>query len=317
MLPRVLKTLGLYAWLVAIPFTWLAFGSAFIALKVGLASAPPFLFSGSRFVVAGAVLLGWMVLRTGGRLGVDARDLALAGGAGVGMILAGQGGATWAIQYLAPGMVAVLSSTMPIWAAVISRLLFGSPLSALAGVGLVAGLGGVAFLAWPAGGAQIQPLPAVVATAGALGWAAGSLIGSRSEIGRRRPLLLTSFAMLSGGLLQVVFGLAMGEGGRVSLAQLGPSAPAWLYLVLIPALVGFPVLIWLFSRVQLEVVNTIAYAVPVVALLLGWLLLGEQVTGRTLIAVAVILGGVALIVWSARHVETRSEAEPEPGAAAA
>jgi drug/metabolite transporter (DMT)-like permease len=311
-----LKTLRRHGWLVAIPFTWVAFGSAFIALKVGLASAPPFLFSGSRFLVAGAVLLGWIALRTGGRLEMGARDFALAGAAGVGMIFAGQGGATWAIQYLAPGMVAVLSSTMPIWAAVISRLMFGSPLSALAVIGLVAGLGGVAFLAWPAGGAQVAPLPAVITTAGALGWAAGSLIASRSAIGRR-PLLLTSFAMLSGGLLQLILGLVMGEGAQLSFARLGASAPAWIYLVLIPALVGFPVLSWLFSRVQLEVVNTIAYAVPVVALVLGWLLLAERVTGRTLIAVVVILGGVALIVWSARRAEPARVEEPEPDAAAA
>jgi drug/metabolite transporter (DMT)-like permease len=77
------------------------------------------------------------------------------------------------------------------------------------------------------------------------------------------------------------------------------------------------VLSWLFSRVQLEVVNTIAYAVPVVALVLGWLLLAERVTGRTLIAVVVILGGVALIVWSARRAEPARVEEPEPDAAAA
>ena len=312
---QVLQLRLRHAWVLALPFTWLAFGSAFVALKLGLATAPPFLFSGSRFLVAGGVLLGWVALRSRGRLGVGARDLALGCAAGVGMILAGQGGATWATQYLAPGMVAVLSSTMPIWAAIISRVLFGSPLSALAGVGLVAGLGGVAFLAWPAGGPQVQPLPALVATAGALGWAAGSLIASRSEIGRR-PLLLTSIAMLSGGALQVLLGLALGEGARLGLAELAPAAPVWLYLVLVPALLAFPVLSWLFSRVQLDVVNTIAYAVPVVALVLGWLLLGEQVTGRTLVAVAVILAGVVLIVWSARR-PTESVSEPEPEAAAA
>jgi drug/metabolite transporter (DMT)-like permease len=115
----------------------------------------------------------------------------------------------------------------------------------------------------------------------------------------------------------VVLGLVLGEGSRLSLAQLGPSAPAWIYLVLVPALIAFPVLSWLFSRVQLEVVNTIAYAVPVVALVLGWLLLGEQVTGRTLIAVAVILAGVALIVLSARRPERSREEETQRDAAAA
>jgi drug/metabolite transporter (DMT)-like permease len=313
---QILRLLFRHAWAPALVFTWFAFGSAFIALKVGVATAPPFLFSGSRFLVAGGVLLGIVALQSRGRLGVGGRGLALAGAAGVGMILAGQGGATWATQYLAPGMVAVLSSTMPIWAAVMTRLLFGSPLSALAGLGLVAGLGGVAFLAWPVSGAEVQLLPAAVATAGAVGWAAGSLIASRSEIGRR-PLLLTSLAMLSGGMLQVLLGLALGEGEHLGLAQLGPAAPVWLYLVLVPALLAFPVLSWLFSRVQLEVVNTIAYAVPVVALALGWLLLGEQVSGRTLVAVAVTLAGVALIVLAARRSEAAAIEMPEAEEAAA
>jgi len=295
-----------HAWLLALPFTWLAFGSAFVALKVGVATAPPFLFSGSRFLIAGAALMAWVAIRSGGDLGISLRDLAIGAGAGVGMILAGQGGATWATQYLAPGMVAVLSSTMPIWAAVISRLLFGSQLSALAVAGLVAGLGGVAFLAWPGGGAQIQLLPALVTTVGAIGWASGSLIASRSRLGRR-PLLLTSLSMLVGGGLQVLLGLILGEGTRLGFEQLAPAAPVWLYLVLVPALLAFPVLTWLFTRVQLDVVNTIAYAVPVVALVLGWLLLGEQVTGRTFVAVVVILAGVVMIVWSARR-----QAEPEP-----
>jgi drug/metabolite transporter (DMT)-like permease len=315
----VARTLQLplrHAWVPALVFTWFAFGSAFVALKVGLATAPPFVFSGSRFVVAGGVLLGLVALRGHGRLDVSTRDLALGAAAGVGMILAGQGGATWATQYLAPGMVAVLSSTMPIWAAVLSRVLFGSPLSALGGLGLLAGLGGVAFLALPAGGAEVQLLPALVATAGALGWAAGSLIASRSEIGRR-PLLLTSLSMLTGGTLQVLLGLALGEGGHLGLGQVGPAAPVWLYLVLVPALLAFPVLSWLFSRVELEVVNTIAYAVPVVALVMGWLVLGEQISGRTLFAVAVTLSGVALIVWSARRAGPGSAEEPEPEEAAA
>ena len=91
------------------------------------------------------------------------------------------------------------------------------------------------------------------------------------------------------------------------LERVAHPAEKDLYLVLVPALLAFPVLTWLFTRVQLDVVNTIAYAVPVVALVLGWLLLGEQVTGRTFVAVVVILAGVVMIVWSARR-----QAEPEP-----
>ncbi len=284
----------------ALVVVWLAFGSAFVALRVGVASVPPFVFSGTRFVLVGTLLLAWSGWRTRGRLDLRRRDLAIAAATGSGMILAGQGAASWSSQYLSPGIVAVLSSTMPIWAALVAWLAFGIRLAALGTVGLVAGFGGVVFLAWPGGGASIGFLAALVTLGGAAGWAAGAVFGSRASLARR-PVLMTGLQMLAGGILQAALGLASGETAHLSLHQVVLAAPAFAYLVVVPALLGFPLFTWLLTNVPVHVANTVAYVAPVVALGLGWLLLSEPVTPRTLAAMAVILAGVGLIVWSARQ----------------
>ncbi|MDQ6774177.1 MAG: EamA family transporter [Candidatus Dormibacteraeota bacterium] len=293
------RLLGRRAVAVAMVILWLAFGSAFVAVKVGVTALPPFIFSGPRFLVAGTVLMAWSLWR-GGRLDLSGPDVALAALSGAGIVLAGQGGASWATQYMAPGLVAVLMSTAPLWVAVLSRLLLGVRLAPVAVLGLTVGFAGVVFLAWPAGGVggPRTLLPTVVSVVGALGWAGGSILASRARIGRR-PLLLSALQMLIGGALQVGLGLATGEAGQVNLAHVQPALPAFAYLVAVPSLIGFPIFAWLLTVRPVHVVNAQAYVVPVVALLLGWLLLGEAVSLRTVLGALVTLVGVALIVLSA------------------
>ena len=298
---------GVWA-IAALPVVWFAFGSAFVGLKVGVATLPPFLFSGSRFLLVGTLLIAWSTWRTGGRLELSRREALVAGSAGAGLILAGQGSASWASQYMAPGMVAVLGSTMPLWAALIGWITLGTRLALQGMIGLVAGFAGVVFLAWPSSGAGVPLIPALVTTAGAIGWAAGALIASRAGPGRR-PALMTGLQMLTGGSLQLLVGLFSGEAPRLALHPLLPAVPVFVYLVVVPGLIGFPLFIWLLTTVPVHVANTVAYAAPVVALALGWILLGEQVTARTLGGVGVILAGVAMIVTSARRAPTRRPQE--------
>ena len=283
-----------------LPLIWLTVGSAFVALKVGVTDVPPFLFSGSRFVLVGLILLGWSAWRTRGRLALTRTDVAISAATGAGMIMAGQGGASWATQYLNPGIVATLSSTMPLWAAVLSLIAFRSRLGPLAVLGLLAGFAGVAVLAWPAKGAVIPFLPALVVSIGSVAWAAGALLVSRSDVARR-PVLMTSIQMLVGGGLQVLLGLAGGETAALTAGHVAQVLPVFVYLVVVPGLIGFPLLTWLLRTVELHIANSVAYAVPVVALGLGWLLLGEQISMRTLACIAVILAGVALLIWSGRR----------------
>ncbi len=136
------------------------------------------------------------------------------------------------------------------------------------------------------------------------------VVVSRSGIGRR-PIPVTSLQTLVGGGLQIVVGLVTGEAAHVVPHQLVSAIPVFAYLVVVSSLIGFPLLTWLLSEVPVHIANTASYVAPVIALGLGWLLLAEQITPRTLGGVAVILVGVVLIVWSSSAARRAAEADPE------
>jgi drug/metabolite transporter (DMT)-like permease len=305
---------------VALGVVWLTFGSAFIGAKVGVAVVPPFFFAGSRFLIAGALLLTFCAWRAGWRLRLTWRELGEAALVGIAMILLGQGTATWSNTILTPGIVAVLLSTMPLWAALLGRVFLGIRVSAVAGAGLVAGFGGVCLLAAPTG-SGIQLLPVVALTGASLAWAAGTLIAARSKVAGR-PLLLSALQMLIGGALQMVAGVALGEPAHLDLTAITPTVlVTFVYLLLGVSLLGFTLLSWIVTATTPTVVTSQAFVVPVVALALGWLLLGEPVGARTLVASGISLLGVVLLVVGQARARSRQqapakEAELEHAAAA-
>src|SRR5690349_2206248 len=121
---------------------WLLFGAAIVAVRVGVhgsGSVPPFLFSGTRFLVAGTVLLTWSAWRAGWRLDLRIADLAAAVVVGTGLMVGGQGAASWASQYLPAGIVAVLITTVPVWIVLFSWMFMGQRPPLVVVLGVLAG----------------------------------------------------------------------------------------------------------------------------------------------------------------------------------
>jgi drug/metabolite transporter (DMT)-like permease len=148
---------------------------------------------------------------------------------------------------------------------------------------------------------------AAVLAVAAVGWAVGSLLSRGSSL-PRRPLVAAAMQMLAGGALLAVAGVAAGEPSDVDVGGLsGRSLVAFAYLVLFGSLLAFSAYAWLLRATRTSLVATYAYANPVVAVVLGWLVLGEDVTARTLVAGGVILAGVALTVGSGPHPSGESE----------
>jgi drug/metabolite transporter (DMT)-like permease len=294
---------------------WLLFGAAFVAVRIGVHGAgaiPPFLFSGSRFLVAGAILLTWAAWRAGWRLDLRLADVAAATVVGVGLLVGGQGAMSWSSQYVPAGILAILITTVPIWIVVFSWLFLRQRPPLVVGLGILTGFAGVAFLASPSGSAGVAILPALVILGGSMSWAAAALYGSRTAISRR-PLTATGIQLLAGGAVQTLFGLGLGEAGGVHLAALtGTAGWAWLFLLLGPSLIGFPLFTRLMATTAPAVANTQAYVSPVVTLFLGWLLLSEAVVPRTLAAAGVTLASVALIVTANGRRAARRAADEAP-----
>jgi drug/metabolite transporter (DMT)-like permease len=268
---------------------------------VAVETIPPFLMAAMRFGLAGAVLLGWMALRRRDELHRPTRrellDTSIIGtlllGGGMGLV-------AWAEQTIPSGIAALLIAMMPVWVAVLGRVAFAERLPRLAVVGIVVGFAGVAILVGPTAVGATGALDAAGVIAiliSPIAWSAGSLYSSHRAVLPRHPLVATGSQMIAGSVALTLMALVSGEPARFEPALVSAgSFAAFLYLTVIGSLVAFTTFGWLLRVAPLPLVATYAYVNPVVAVVLGAIVLREAIEPRTLVAGAVIVGAVALIV---------------------
>jgi drug/metabolite transporter (DMT)-like permease len=281
----------------ALVTVWIVWGSTYLAIRVAVRTIPPLMMGSVRFLLAGGILYLFAV-RRGDR--ADDRPTAThwrsAFIIGTALLLGGNGLVSFAEQRVPSGVAALLVATVPLWLAIGDRLRYGSRLSWQTVLGLAIGFGGVILLVGQSGAGKIDSLGAAALVAASMFWAAGSLY-SRGAPLPRRPLVGTGMEMIAGGVVLAVVSIATGELGRLDLGSVsGQSVLGLVYLIVFGSWVGFSAYIWLLRNTRTSLVGTYAYVNPVVAVLLGWALLGEIITGRTLLAGGVIVAGVALIV---------------------
>ena len=289
----------------ALGSVYLIWGSTYLAIRVMVETVPPLLGAGVRFVAAGGAMVAVLALRGGaGRVRLTRAEAA--GAALVGLLLAagGNGLVTIAEQDVPSALAALIVASTPLWIVVYRALLRDRPATAtLAGV--ATGFAGVALLLLPGSRPEDVALgPSLIIVLAAMSWAAGSLVSQRVAM-PRDPLVSTGWQMLFGGLVLTVAALPAGE-----LADLDPAAfsadSLWAlaYLVAIGSWVAYSAYTWLLQNAPISQVATYAYVNPMVAVVLGWAILDEQIPPMMLVASAVIVVAVATIV---RH-ESRAPA---------
>jgi drug/metabolite transporter (DMT)-like permease len=290
----------------ALATIYVVWGSTFLAIAVAVRDLPPFLSMAMRHLVAGGALFAVVWWRRRGRLELGRREWGAAFVFGSALFLASHGLLAWAQQEVPSGVAALLVGTIPFWFAILARLAFGERLGGRAMVGLLLGFAGLALLVDPSGGEGAKPIGVLAIVFGAFTWAAGSLAARRLPL-PRDTLLAAAMGMLAGGAL---LALVSGLGGEWNDARFTPEAlGGTAYLIVVGSLVGFSAYVWLLKVAPASTVSTYAYVNPVIAVLLGWAFNDEVITGRTLVAGAAIVVGVALMV--SRRVE--EEAEPAGG----
>ncbi len=283
--------------LIAFAAVYLIWGSTYLAIRFAIETIPPFLMAGFRFAVAGAVLYG------GARLAGAKRPSRIHWGTttviGGLLISVGNGAVVWAEQRVPSGLASLLVATVPIWMVLLdwSRRDGRRPsFWVMTGLGL--GFAGLALLVGPeglSGDGRIDPVGAAVLLSGSIAWAVGSLYSLRAPLPDSR-LLATAMEMLTGGGLMFLAGLLTGEGTGFQLSAVSlRSAASLVYLIIFGSLVGFTAYIWLLNATTPARASTYAYVNPVVAVFLGWLLAGEPLSMRTVLAAAVIVSAVAVI----------------------
>jgi drug/metabolite transporter (DMT)-like permease len=285
----------------ALVSVWLFWGGTYLAIRVVVRTMPPFLSASVRFLLAGALLYAFAV-RRGDREGdrPGRAQWIAATVIGGSLLLGGNGLVMWAEQTVPSGIAALIIASVPLWMALLDRIVFGNRLPWLAVLGLAIGFGGLALLLNPSGGARLDPAGVGALVVASLSWSAGSLYARRAPL-PKRPLVGTGMQMLAGGVLLALVGAARGEFAQFELAAVSTeSILGLIYLVVFGSLVAFAAYVWLLRVTRTTLVSTYAYVNPVVAVFLGWAVLSEPITMRTLIAGGIIVVAVALIVSARR-----------------
>jgi drug/metabolite transporter (DMT)-like permease len=286
---------------------WVFWGGTYLAIRVVVRTMPPFLAASARFLLAGAVLYA-VTVRRGDREGDRPTRAQWVAAAIIGgsLLVGGNGLVMFAEQTVPSGITALIIASVPLWFAVIDRIVFRRRLSWPAVLGLAIGFGGLALLVNPTGG-RLDPAGVAALVVASLSWAGGSLYARHATL-PKRPLVGTGMEMLAGGVLLALVAAVRGEFARFELAAVSlESALGLVYLVVFGSLVAFAAYVWLLRVTRTTLVSTYAYVNPVVAVFLGWAILDEPITMWTLIAGAIIVVAVALIV-SARPARERPEA---------
>ncbi|MCC6763226.1 MAG: EamA family transporter [Deltaproteobacteria bacterium] len=281
--PRRLVALALAA-------VYVAWGSTYLAIRVGVGHLPPTVLAGLRFLVAGGAMLA--ALAAAGRLAPtsrrEKRAIALIAFA---MLIGGNGLVVWAEQSVPSGLAALVVATVPIWMAGLAALPPARErLPAAAVAGILLGFAGVAVLARPSAGGDFAGTFALLVAS--FSWSCGSIYARHAGI-RADPVTVTAWEMLFAGVMFLAIGTATGGVFAARLDAAGLAAIA--YLVVVGSWIGFTAYVWLLANVPAAQAATYAYVNPVIALLLGWWLLDEPITPAILVGSAIVVVAVALV----------------------
>ncbi|MBA3699776.1 MAG: EamA family transporter [Planctomycetes bacterium] len=293
---------------IAFAIIYVVWGSTYLGMAIAIETMPPFLMAATRFIVAGTLLIA--VRRALGDALPSAQHWRSAAIVGSLLFLGGNGAVAWAQHWVPSGIAALLITTTPFWMTMVPWVVGSSPRPAwTALVGIAIGLVGVALLVGAPVGATVT-MPLVIGSLtivmAALSWAIGSLCAKRLPL-PSSPWMSSGAQMVCGALGLGLAGVVSGEATHLEVTTI--SLRSWLalaYLIFIGAIVGFSAYVYLLRHSTMTRVSTYAFVNPVVAVVLGWLVLGEPLSGHTLFAGMLIIVAVMLILRPGPPADQRS-----------
>jgi drug/metabolite transporter (DMT)-like permease len=297
---------------------YLGWGTTYLANHYALEAFPAFIMNGTRNLIAGVILYAFQRLRGARPPNGAMWKSALA--VGFLMLCCGSGINVWAQGMTYSGIASLLVGSTPLWMALFDVILGARARQPgpgkMAVLGVLLGFGGIVLLVGPLrvmdAGTMVSPLGAAALLTGSFFWAAGSL-KSRGAVFPPSRVLGSGMQMIGGGLCLIVTGLIIGEPAAFSFQRVTAHAAAgFAYLILIGSLFTFATYTWLLGVAPTPLVATYAYVNPVVAVILGVLILGEPVSLRLIVASAMILAAVAVVTLSTT-VKPRPSSRSRPG----
>jgi drug/metabolite transporter (DMT)-like permease len=287
------------AWktLLAFGIIYFVWGSTYYAIRVGVREVPPFLLAAMRFLIAGAALYGWT--RARGERGPSGRQWASISLVAFLIFVVDYGLVFWAEVRVPSGLAAVMLATIPAFMALGEIFVLGTQrLTARLVVALLIGLGGVGVLVSRSlnlGGAPIDGRGATALVVAAMGWSTASVLARKLPLPESK-VVSSGAQMLTGGLFLALISCVLGEYREFHAANV--SRGAWIalaYLIVAGSIIAFTAYVWLLHHESPTKVGTYAYVNPVVAVLLGYFLGGEELGLRTILGTLFVLISVVVI----------------------
>jgi len=283
------------AWL-SVCFFW---GTTYLAIRIGVAHLPPALFAGIRWTTAGLVFLAYLRLK--GLAWPKRREMGHMAVIGVLLLVVANGCVVWAEQWVHSGLTALIVATLPLWVAGLETALpRGDRLTWRKATGSLLGFAGLVVLFYPDLKAGIDPayLRGTIALLVApCAWAVGSLYAKNHSVSID-PLMAAALQMVVAGAVLSLIGSGLGEWGRLRVNATGLAAMA--YLIVFGSIIGYGSFVYALANLPATKVSLFAYVNPVIAVILGWLILDERLDGFVALATAMVFAAVVL-VKSARN----------------
>jgi len=277
---------------------YIIWGSTYLAIKFAIISFPPFLMAGFRFLISSLIMLGIARLFSKEKIKIAFwKDAFIVGGA---LLLGGNGGVVWAEQVVPSGVTALIVATVPIWMVLFDWIHpHGNKPTLKIIVGLFLGLAGLIVMVSPTSllaGEHVNPIGVGALLFATCAWAAGSVYSRKADLPKSK-FLTVAMEMFAGGILLVLTGTIFGEWNNFHITNLSTeSIAAFFYLIASGSVIGFTAYIWLLEAAGPARTSTYAYVNPLIAVVLGWMIGGEEITSRVIFASVFIILGVVFII---------------------
>jgi drug/metabolite transporter (DMT)-like permease len=299
---------------IALAVVYVVWGSTYLGIELVGETMPPTFGAGVRFTIAGSLMLGFIVWRSGrGHLRVTRAELGSA--AIVGLLLPGANSLLFITEQQVPiGLASLIIASIPLWVLLL-RFASGEKPDTFSTIGLLIGFVGIAILVRPGGGAGSLGYLLLTVLAAVL-WAVGSFLSPRLRL-PRDAFVATAYEMLIGGVVLLAIGVAVTSPHDLNPATF--SARSWFgltYLILFGSILGYSAYVWLLATAPIGLVATYAYVNPVIAIALGVIVLDENITVRIVAGAVLVLAAVALVIRRESEPEVAVEGQGYAGAAA-
>jgi drug/metabolite transporter (DMT)-like permease len=279
---------------IALWTVYILWGSTYLGIELAAETIPPFFAAGTRFLIAGVLMLGIVAWRRGTRVLRLTRGEVVASVI-VGLLLPGANALLFVTERQVPiGLASLIIASIPLWV-VLLRLAAHERPDLVSVAGLVVGFAGIALLVRPGGDSGSLGY-LLLTVLGAFMWAFGSFLSPRLPV-PRDPFAATAYEMLAGGIVLMTIALFVYSPHEFNPANYSARSIFGLwYLIVFGSIVGYSAYVWLLANAPLQQVATYAYVNPVIAIALGAIVLGESITWRIVGGALLVLAAVAIVV---------------------